>query len=273
MEFYKISDFYKTHYRVKYTSDLQQVWKNDKTWGCFGSPKKEHLFLLFLRGGATYTTKNGERISVKQGDLVYTPKGAEYDIHFFNTDGDCTETFGFRFQVFDEQGEELRIQSDVLHFAKNKVFELLFDDAKRLSYSVPQVPVKYDCILYTLFSELGALEDEKGSDKNQFHWIQKGVEYLSVHFNEDTSMETLAAMCHISSVYFRKLFKRCMGVSPIRYRSELRLKRARDYLLYGGDSVNEIAESLGYFSPAYFIKKFKEKYHCSPHAYRLKHKI
>ncbi len=269
----KISDFYKTHYRVKYMSDLQQVWKNDKTWGCFDAPKKEHLFLLFLRGGATYTTKNGEKITVKEGDLVYTPKGAEYDIHFFNADGDRTETFGLRFQLFDEEGDDIRLQTDVLRFTPNKVFELLFDDVQRLSYSVPQVPVKYDCILYTLFSELGALESAESLDKNHFRWIQKGVEYLSAHFNENTSIETLAAMCHISTVYFRKLFKRCIGISPIQYRSELRLKRARDYLLYGDDSVNEIGETLGYFSSAYFIKQFKEKYGCSPYVYRQKYKI
>ncbi|MBQ7830921.1 MAG: helix-turn-helix domain-containing protein [Clostridia bacterium] len=269
----KVSDFYTTRYRVHYINDLQQVWKNGRTWGCIDTPKREHLFLLFLQGGATYTTKNGKTITVKEGDLVYTPKGSEYHIRFFNGDGDRTETCGLRFELFDENGEDILIQADVFHFAKNKVFELFFNDVQRLTYSVPQIPVKYNCVLYTLFSELGEIESAEASDKNHFGWIQKGVEYLSTHFNEKTSVEELAKICHISAVYFRKLFKRCLGVSPVQYRSALRLKHARDYLLYGSDSVNEIAETLGYFSSAYFIKQFKEKYGCSPHTYRLKHRI
>lgn len=268
----KISDFYKTHYRVKYVSDLPQIWKNDKSWGCVGTPKEEHLFLLFLSGGATYTSKNGERFTVREGELVYAPKGSEYTIHFYNPDGDKTETIGLRFELFDEDGADILMPSGILHFSKNEVFPLLFNDVKRLYYSATQIPVKYDGILYALFSELGDLENEERVDKTHFACIQKGVEYLSAHFNENTSIEALAAMCHISSVYFRKLFKQCMGRSPVQYRSELRLKRAQDYLLYGDDAVSEIADTLGYFSPAYFIKQFKEKYGCSPYAYRLKHK-
>lgn len=269
----KISDFYKTQYCVQYIGDLQQIWKNEKTWECFNAPKKEQLFLLFLSGGATYTAKNGEKITVREGDLVYTSKGSEYAIRFFNANGVKTETFGLRFRLFDEKGTDIEIKRGVLHFPKSEMFGLLFDEIKRLFYSVPQIPVKYDCVLYTLISELGTLENAEVSDKNHFHWIQKGVEYLTAHFNEDVSVEDLAKMCHISTVYFRRLFKRCLGVSPVQYRSELRLKRALDYLLYGNDSINEIAETLGYFSPAYFIKQFKKKYSCSPHAYRLKYKI
>lgn len=268
----KISDFYQTQYTVKFMSVLKQVWKHDKTWDCFGTPKKEHLFLLYLRGGAVYTNKNGDQIKVQQGDLVYTPRGSEYDIRFLDVEEEKTETIGVRFSLFDENGENIEFSCDVLHFPKNKVFELLFNDVKQVSLSVPQLPVKYDCVLYTLISELGVLEQLGKSNSKHFGWIQKGVEYLTERFQENTTVESLAKMCHISEVYFRKIFKRCMGMSPIQYRRELRLKRAREYLLYGEDSVNEIAEMLGYESSAYFIKQFKEKYQDSPYAYRLKYK-
>ena len=267
----KISDFYQTHYTVKFLSVLTQTWKHEKTWGCIGTPKKEHLFLLYLRGGAVYTLKDGKKINVKQGELVYTPSGSEYKIRFLDEEGDRAETMGVRFLLSDENGENITFSSDVLHFFKNKVFDFLFSDVKRVRLSVPQIPVKYDCVLYALISELGALEQFGKSNNKHFGWIQKGVEYLTEHFQENTSVKSLADMCHISEVYFRKVFKRCMGMSPVQYRSELRLKRAREYLLYSDDSVNEIAELLGYVSPAYFIKQFKEKYQESPYAYRLKH--
>lgn len=268
----KISDFYQTHYTVKFLSVLTQVWKHEKTWGCIGTPKKEHLFLLYLRGGAVYTTNKGKKINVKQGDLVYTPQGSEYDIQFLDEDGERVETIGIRFLLSDESGGDITFSSDVLYFSKNKVFDFLFSEVKQVSLSVPPLPVKYDCVLYTLISELGVLEQFGAARSKNFGWIQKGVEYLTEHFQENTSVEDLANMCHISEGYFRKIFKRCIGMSPVQYRNELRLKRGREYLLYADDSVNEIAELLGYVSTAYFIKQFKEKYHDSPYAYRLKHK-
>lgn len=272
MIFETISQFYQTHYSVKFFNFLEQNWKNGNTWECIGSPKQEHLFLLYLHGGAEYTKKNGEKFKVRAGELVYTPKGSEYSICFFNETGQKTETLAVRFELFDENGDDILLPCEAFRFAENETLSLLMREIKQLSFATPQIPVKYDCVLYALISELGNIERAGHSAQKDFGCIQVGLEYLTRHFNENTSVEELAALCYISTVYFRKLFKRCTGISPVQYRTELRLKCAREYLLYGNHSVNEIAEALGYYSPAYFIKQFKEKYRCSPHAYRFKYK-
>ena len=270
MVFETISQFYQTHYRVKYRNCLEQSWKNGEEWGCFGEPKQEHLFLLYLQGGAEYTTKKGEKFKAAAGELVYTPKGSEYSIRFCNEYGEKTATIAVRFGLFDENGADILLSREAVRLAANESFPLLMGEIKSLSFVTPQIPVKYDCALYTLISELGDIENAGRSSQKEYRYIQAGLEYITRHFNENASVESLAARCHISAVYFRKLFKRYTGKSPVQYRTELRLKRAREYLLYGNQPVNEIAEILGYDSPAYFIKQFKEGYGCSPYAYRLK---
>lgn len=267
----KIADFYQTRYRVKFSNYLQQNWKSGRVWDCLGAPKQEHLFLLFLRGGAVYTNGNGETVTVCKGELVYTPKGSEYSVRFSN-DGGNVETLAIRFELFDEDGADIVMPDKVFRFSKNSGWELFFKEMETLVVAASKIPVKHDCVLYALISELGALDSAEISYQDRFRWIEKGIEYLTLHFNENVSVESLAEMCHISPVYFRKLFKQRTGISPVEYRTELRLKRAREHLLYGSDSVSEIAELLGYFSSAYFIKQFKEKYGCSPYAYRLEYK-
>ena len=268
----KVTDFYKTHYVAKFINYLPQTWRDGKVWDCLGSPKSEHLFLLFVRGGGIYTKKNGERVQVCEGELVYTPKGSEYSVQFLGGENEQAETLAIRFVLFDEKGEDIVMPCEVFRFAKSEMLAFLFEEIKQLSFTVPQIPVKYDCILYRLVSELGALDSLDNPNYKRFGGIQAGLEYLTRHFNENVSMEVLASMCHVSAVYFRKLFKQYTGKSPVDYRTELRLKSAREQLLYGEDSVSEIAEKLGYFSSAYFIKQFKEKYRCAPYAYRLKYK-
>ncbi len=272
MTFERVSDFYQTQYTAKFINYLPQTWKDGRVWDCIGSPKAEHLFLLFVRGGAVYTDKNGQTLRIEEGELMYTPKGSEYSVRFFGTDEGSAETLAVRFSLLDERGEDIVMPCDTFRFPKSEIVPILFHEISQLAFDVPQIPVKYDCVLYTLITELGALDGLETATRNQFKSIQKGLEYLTRHFNENVSVEELARLCHISAVYFRKLFKAYMGASPVEYRTELRLIRAREYLLYGEDPVNEIAEKLGYFSPAYFIKQFKEKYRCSPYAYRLKYK-
>ena len=154
----KIADFYQTHYTVKFINYLEQTWKDGKTWECFGAPKKEHLFLLFVSGGAVYVPKEGKEIRINEGDLVYTSKQSEYHIRFCGTEQGRVETVAVRFALLDERGEDILISNGVLRFSKKEIFTLLFNDIKQLSFSAAQLPVKYDCVLYTLFSELGAIE-------------------------------------------------------------------------------------------------------------------
>ena len=78
----------------------------------------------------------------------------------------------------------------------------------------------------------------------------------------------LAKSCNISEVYFRKLFKKEMGVSPVEYRNRLRLERAKQYLEYGDISVQEISDELGYSTVSHFIKIFREEFGVPPLEYR-----
>ena len=82
------------------------------------------------------------------------------------------------------------------------------------------------------------------------------------------SMEDIAQMCNISSVYFRRMFKEFMGVSPSQYRIQKRIEKAKMLLEYGEHSIESIAQDLGYIDTSYFIKQFKEKVGLTPHEYR-----
>ena len=98
--------------------------------------------------------------------------------------------------------------------------------------------------------------------------IRSGAQYLHKHFAEDVGVEELSAMCNISSVYFRRLFKEQTGMSPTEYRTHLRLVQGAELLRFGTASVSEISDRLGFVDSAYFAKIFKEKYGVTPLAYR-----
>lgn len=272
MKVQKIYDFYKTDYTARFLDVLRQRWNKEREWSSFGAPKKQHLFLYFDGLSATYLDKDGKVTEAKSGNLVYTPIAAEYKVKFHSFQSENASTLGLKFFLFDEHGEEIALARSVENFGVSPSAAMLLQEAERLSYSAQNVPVKNHALLYNLLSELG--ESVEGArNKNNFKLFEKGLEYLTARFDEDTSVEELAALCNVSEVYFRKLFKRHTGKTPTRYRIDLRLAKAKHYLQYGELSIGELSELLGYSDSSYFIKQFKDEFSVSPLAYRMKTKL
>ena len=67
--------------------------------------------------------------------------------------------------------------------------------------------------------------------------------------------------------YLRKQFQEKIGLTPLKYLTALRMKRAKSMLTAGGGrehSIAEVAESCGFKDALYFSRVFKKYYGCSP---------
>jgi two-component system response regulator YesN len=78
----------------------------------------------------------------------------------------------------------------------------------------------------------------------------------------------LAESCGISETYFRKLFQRVYGLSPMDYITNQRISYARELLTNTGLSVEDISYDSGYKDPTYFCRIFKKATGMSPSEYR-----
>lgn len=85
---------------------------------------------------------------------------------------------------------------------------------------------------------------------------------------ENLSIAEIAALCNVSEVYFRRLFKEYSGLSPSDYRLRNKIRRAKLLLKYENMTVSEIAESLSFTGSAYFIKTFRRMTGMTPLKYR-----
>jgi AraC-like DNA-binding protein len=75
----------------------------------------------------------------------------------------------------------------------------------------------------------------------------------------DTALRvsTLAEMCGVSEVYFRREFKRFYGVSPLEYIKKRRIEIACQLLSTGLYNVTQVAERAGFDSVSYFSAEFR----------------
>jgi AraC-like DNA-binding protein len=258
----RLSDYYTCDYRVSFVNCLRQYWKYEKVWSCIGRPKEFNI-LLYLDGcSARYTLKNGQTFVAEDSNVVFCPKGSEYSVEFFDFKEDGAGTVGINFSLESKEPLPDVIECFAIPGIRSSVMEM-----ELLRRTENRVVAKYNALLYGLLTTFGE-NSEKGSGRDDFGAVSVGVNYLREHLCEDVGIDKLASLCNMSEVYFRRVFKRSFGTSPSKYRLNLRLRRAAEYLRYTDISVSEIAELLGFADSSYFIKRFKENYSVTPLSYR-----
>lgn len=259
-----LGELIEQNFSVIFVNALRQEWQSTRSFQCFDEPKKHNL-LLFLDGGyITYTAKDGRTLTAHSGDVVYTPIGSEYRANLYEFDTSAAHTIGVNFHLLDAAGEGVILSEDiqVFHVAQPQAVPVLFQ--RLLHEGTPNDFTRKRILLMEILCALTAPE----TDRAQPHYIAEAQAYLSEHLENCPSVCELAAHVHVSEVYFRRQFKRYTGKTPLGYRNELRLGRARAYLEYGDISVQEISDSLGYATVSHFIKEFRHRYGCSPLKYR-----
>jgi AraC-like DNA-binding protein len=82
------------------------------------------------------------------------------------------------------------------------------------------------------------------------------------------ALEELADAVHLQPAYFSTLFRRVVGLPPMRYLARYRLDRVRDLLLSGDLPLAEIARRTGFSEAPYLSRAFRRAEGMPPGAYR-----
>lgn len=102
----------------------------------------------------------------------------------------------------------------------------------------------------------------------QLKKIRPCMEYISMHFNESITIDSLCDLAHMSKGYMTRLFLEATGLTPARYINSVRLKKASQLLEETKINITEVALECGFDDPNYFTRLFKKNYGQSPSRYR-----
>lgn len=86
--------------------------------------------------------------------------------------------------------------------------------------------------------------------------------------NVDLSVDSLAERMGMGRSQFYRKIKALTNLSPVELLRDIRLKTARDLLLTTDKTVSEIAYDVGFSTPAYFTKCYREAYSETPTSLR-----
>jgi AraC-like DNA-binding protein len=100
--------------------------------------------------------------------------------------------------------------------------------------------------------------------------VAKAVHALHERPSETWSIDRLARHVGLSRTALTIKFREQVGLPPMRYLSDVRLRVAADRLATGALTLAQVAAGAGYGSDASFAKAFKRRFGLTPAAYRTK---
>ncbi len=92
--------------------------------------------------------------------------------------------------------------------------------------------------------------------------------WMAGHLRQDLSVETLAERACLCPRHFTRRFKQAFRMTPADFVERLRLDEARRRLSARGDTIEEVADSVGFHSGDAFRRAFERRFGVTPSGYR-----
>lgn len=214
--------------------------------------------ILKYEGETIYKNKNKTYISNAE-NMVILPKGSNYEWQctkpgrYYTIEFDCDTTC--------EEIFSLPINSH------EKILQLYKDGEYKKNTNKPIYKLE---LLKTAYSILLLLLKEKHPSYaalSKRQKIEPAIDFLIKNYTHSIKNDDLAKLTGLSTIYFRKIFTECFGISPITYLHKLRIKKAKEILKSDYESIADIAEFLGYPDVYDFSRTFKKHVGISPRQY------
>lgn len=226
----------------------------------YGPAVRTYWLLHYIHNGKGIFIRDGKTYNVKKGDIFVIPP-------FIETyyEADSIDPWKYTWIGFDADAKSEKIFNEPV--LRRPDSEKIFDDMKRCF----DMENSKGAFLSSKIWELVALLIE--SDKSTASHIDKAISMMQSEYSSGITVAEIAKQINLDRCYFSALFKKEIGISPIDYLTELKLRKAAELISVYGKSPTTVANSVGYADYCHFSKAFKKLFGCSPRKYSETDKI
>lgn len=275
--FFNISDIF----AVEQTSDKKTIFITPK-------PRPTDAFLLLLTTSGICYQNGVPPLFISPGSLVYMPKNSHYTFENSPALNSATQKnllFEFTLNLSDIMRSEspkhaisCKSQPKKSFSLSDKVMVVSTHNSeiyKRLFYSLIEALNSKDPSILNIYKTAYEIFDTITSnyyiEKTNYHdtsIIKNSLKYFENEIDFPKTIKEIAEICHVSISYYERMFRSCMGISPIEYRNIHRINQVKLLLQNKEISLNEIATQMGYCDSGYLCRFFKKKTGMTPAEYR-----
>ncbi|MBN7785090.1 helix-turn-helix domain-containing protein [Ponticoccus gilvus] len=94
--------------------------------------------------------------------------------------------------------------------------------------------------------------------------VARAIELVAGNLDDPPTVAEIAEALDITPRHLERSFKKAVGQNPTRYFRQMRMKAARQIVMYSNDTLAEIAEAVGYASAKVFNRHYTEAFGLPP---------
>lgn len=221
----------------------------------------DYCHLICVQEGELCFTLEDVEFLLGAGDLVLVPKGACHK--FRNGSSRKTAYYEIKFIVLNRTLEQMLAESDhricgdsfacrlVEHIADEYLYNRTLND--------DSASVALRTLVYHLTSQKRMIREGQPPiiDTGDYGPLsQKVIDYLTVHFSENLTLDHISSAVEISKNYLCNAFKRDTGMTILDCLNMIRVRKAAELIVYSDLSLAQVAQRCGYVSTSHFNRVF-----------------
>jgi AraC-like DNA-binding protein len=249
-----------------------QIFKNQiRRPGIYCPPHwHEHIELHYILEGQGTISCNQRPLSVEEGSLVIINSNELHEGVSHTKVYDAVVII-FEMDAFSKEMANCNVIFQSLVAADAKIKELIVsiyqeELDKKSGYKLAMKGKIYELITY-LFRNyvVESLSDKENSKRIQnLTRLNTVLQHIQSNYTDPISISILAELIHLSEYRFCHLFKESMGLSPLNYMNEVRLKKAHHLLEQKEMTISEVASAVGFQDYNNFGRLFRKYYGYAP---------
>lgn len=260
----------------------QYGWEECDPLHSYGPYARNHYLFHYVISGAgtlastdskgitkTYHIKSGEGFLIfpRQINTYYADKDHPWEYTWVEFDGlrvrEALELAGLTIDhpVYHSNARDisLELKNELLYIARNS----------------SQSPFHLIGHLYLFLDYLTRSSSSRKimrGGKLQDFYIREATSFIEQNFQNDISVEDIAAFCNLNRSYFGKIFRDAVGKSPQEFLISYRMTKAAELLKLTELTIKDIGNAVGYPSQLHFSRAFKKIYGIPPREWRAENK-
>ena len=129
-----------------------------------------------------------------------------------------------------------------------------------------------DLTLQEMLIQIIQLQTQKSIENNTFRENNSSlfpiISYIKANIHSAINLKNLSDVANMSTTAFHRFFKKELGITPIEFIAQEKIKMAKTLLSEPNIHINEVSYELGYEDSNYFIRLFKKHEGITPKQYQ-----
>ncbi len=223
---------------------------------------RRNYALCFNENGYGKTTFfDGTVLETSPGDIEFIPINASYHLEIFKPH----DSFNIGFSLM----EDIDVKPFLFHTKNDQKLCERFKTVLNLWRA--QKPDYKERAYSEFYHILATMKRHYFTDympKEKYTILKPAIEYIhNNYYHKNIKVDELAKLCQITPEYFRDIFKRIYGSSPLKYINNLQITYAKQLIDSDAYNISEISAMLGFSDISQFSHKFKSVTGVSPTEY------